>query len=669
MFHRANFIFLLMIVSILGGCQASDHRIPKEKNGIIYGETDGSFRHKWWNYYERALSFTEGGFWEDARLDLKEAIRQKNDDKRRARKYGRHFTDYFPRRELGIIYYKQGKIEASVHELTASLKTVKSARAEFYLDRARRKLIEKKQSDLTPPEIIIRTHRQPLLTNAFSVVVQGIAKDDTYVRHVRVGNNNIRVDVSEPQIAFEMEISLEPGRNEIPVSVTDLSGKTSCAFFTADVDRVGPIIGFEPVLSHASEKGIELNGYAFDKSGLAAIFINEQKFPLNGSTAMDIQKILYPRPDAKELVIRVRDRAGNVTSAEVPLDNNVKETGNVNLLAQNICSSTVLSDRPDMIMKSVLTAQNNTLREGNPPEIELKTPKNKRAVTYLAHAAIEGKVRDESKIKSLYINGKNILPGPCKNPHFSELIELRQGDNSINIQAVDAYGNASPSMLWIKREEPVAERQESRLRIATHNKNKSGSSAFSRHLNHEIRRRKRFIIEDLNLSQDEVGEKTVLDAGKDKNIDCVMFVEFVESGNSLTVNGWLKDTEDRDYSIVELDVYDEDINPDKLKKLSRIMEVKLTDELPVVRGKVAKTGGEKITVDIGREKKVKEGMKLIVYHTEEPIQNADGNVVDRNDRQLGEARLESVGEGRSDAVLYERDSQEEIQAEQKVITR
>jgi len=77
--------------------------------------------------------FAEGGFWKEAELDLKEAIRQREKDQQWARTYARNFISYFPHRELGIIYYKQGRYEEAVNELNISLSTLHSPRAESYL--------------------------------------------------------------------------------------------------------------------------------------------------------------------------------------------------------------------------------------------------------------------------------------------------------------------------------------------------------------------------------------------------------------------------------------------------------------------------------------------------------------------------------------------------------
>jgi hypothetical protein len=62
------------------------------------------WRARWWNYYKRGTSYAAGEFWTEAIADLQQAIAQRSVDQRQARTYGLHFIDYFPHRELGIVY-------------------------------------------------------------------------------------------------------------------------------------------------------------------------------------------------------------------------------------------------------------------------------------------------------------------------------------------------------------------------------------------------------------------------------------------------------------------------------------------------------------------------------------------------------------------------------------
>ncbi len=124
------------------------------KEGKEYGKIRGAFRHRWWNYFERGMSFADGEFQQEAIADFKVAIAQRPEDQRRARTYGMHFVDYFPRRELGVVYYQMGDFKAAKAELELSLSQYPSSKARFYLDRVRKALIEQEAREVTPLSFI-----------------------------------------------------------------------------------------------------------------------------------------------------------------------------------------------------------------------------------------------------------------------------------------------------------------------------------------------------------------------------------------------------------------------------------------------------------------------------------------------------------------------------------
>ena len=107
------------------------------------------------------------------------AIQQRHDDQRHARTYGMHRSDYFPHRELGIVYYRQGRHPEAIDELTTSLSSVDTAKAKFYLNRARRSFLQQTRRDTAAPRIVFTTPPDGLLTNRLSVTVAGYAEDDT----------------------------------------------------------------------------------------------------------------------------------------------------------------------------------------------------------------------------------------------------------------------------------------------------------------------------------------------------------------------------------------------------------------------------------------------------------------------------------------------------------
>jgi tetratricopeptide (TPR) repeat protein len=132
--------FIMLSLLLLAGLAFSEPAPECIKDGVKYGVTRGSFRSEWWNYLERGMSYLEGGCYEAALADLDKAIElrkkqvKKEHDKRRARTYGLHFTDYFAHREKGVALYHLGRYEEAKKELMESLKWVDSERAREYLE-------------------------------------------------------------------------------------------------------------------------------------------------------------------------------------------------------------------------------------------------------------------------------------------------------------------------------------------------------------------------------------------------------------------------------------------------------------------------------------------------------------------------------------------------------
>ena len=144
-------ILIITITAILAFSGCANIKPAQMKDGKEYGTTSGTFRDKWWNYYERGLSFSEGDFHDDAVRDFQDAIEKREKDQWRSRTYGMHFVDYFPHRELGIVYYNQKKYTDAAVELEKSLSTAESSKAKYYLNKVRREILDQTEKDTLSP--------------------------------------------------------------------------------------------------------------------------------------------------------------------------------------------------------------------------------------------------------------------------------------------------------------------------------------------------------------------------------------------------------------------------------------------------------------------------------------------------------------------------------------
>ena len=650
----------VVLVCFQQGCKTVSQQGPKKKDGVAYGVTEGAFRHRWWNYYERAMSFADGGFYGEAKQDLQAAINQREKDQRRARTYGMHFVDYFPHRELGIVYYKQERLQQAVDELTTSLASVKSAKAELYLDRARKALIQKQKLDKRPPVIRIESPVQPFLCNGFSVTIKGVASDDTFVRRITAGEKAVEMDVSEREISFSVEVPVVSGRNRIPVRVSDISGKTAEAFVEVDVDRSGPILRIDKPVEGMPVTGdrVVVEGYAFDDSGLMQLSVNGREMPCEGRE-LRFKEEASVSGDGK-LLVKIRDRAGNITSAGIDLTSG----------PESVATKVALPGVPDQ----------------TPPVISLRDLEAEQA-TYLEQAFIEGCIQDDQTVGRLLVNNSQILKVPCKKVYFSHLVGLKEGENQIRIMGMDLSGNTSDKTVKILRDVLNVRQVGSRLCLAvgsferkTIGPRRDLSHGVEDLLTGAMRKRHRFravdrrrlkeVLKELKLSQSGlVDEGSALEAGRILAADGMLFGSVLERADSVEVYVRLVDTETTEI-LAAVDVYGEGVDIGKLRELSKGIDLKLTHALPVVEGRVIKTDGDRIIVDMGKKARVANGMKLIVYEIGEPIRNPkDGSIMGLDVKKLGQARIESVMEKMSFADLIGESDGKGIRPMHSVITR
>lgn len=315
--------FLTSCVALLTiwvvGCAVAPEQTPVEKDGKVYGVTKGLFRGRWWNYYERGNSFADGGFWKRAEADYKRAIKGWDADRRRIKTYGWHVIEYFPHRELGVSLYHQQRHTEAIKEIETSLSMEKSAKAEFYLDKARKAIIEKERIDISPPEILIDMPENFHLTNNSEFTIQGVVIDDTFVKSIWINHKPMRIDLSHSRLPFQQTVDLRPGDNDILIRAVDITGKSSETLWEVFCDRVGPVLNIDETSLYKGPEGYKIRGYAHDRSVIQEIQVNGQTALRPGATEVLLDDQLLPVGDAKTLLITAIDLAGNRTSAEIAL--------------------------------------------------------------------------------------------------------------------------------------------------------------------------------------------------------------------------------------------------------------------------------------------------------------------------------------------------------------
>jgi hypothetical protein len=647
--------FLLAAVLWAGSCSQHPSGSIYVRDGQEYGKTSGYiFRHKWWNYYERGLSFAEGEFYQEAITDFTHAINQRPQDQRTSRTYGMHFIDYFPHREIGIVYFKIGNLERAKVALELSLDHFPSAKAYFYLDQVRKTMIKKKTKEINPPKISLNFQTEEIWTREDPVVVSGVVEDDYYVSSILVGGLAVFLESSQKRIPFAKTLALSQGRHIIQVTAKNLSGKRSERQVIIHVDREGPMIILDEL--RFEQKGQQREaiviGSVYDEAGIDEVRINGQPMVIEKSTEVRFAKSIIISDD--HLKLTAQDRLGNATSALIPLMNtSAHQTSK--LLAQ-------VGAKHEGLQMAGLFGPKDT----QPPSIKLKGLADTQTV-FLEKVYIEGQVRDEGMIKSLTINQIPLLPRLGHLFFFNHIIELKEGENPISIEAEDDNGNRASLEFSVVRKIPKALQLAQRMSLTVFPFEQGGkvsppSLVFQDNLIDALVNQKRFrvlgrdrldvILEEQKLSRTKLFDRrTAIKIGRLVAAQSLITGSIVETRTGIEVIGRLIDTETSEILATE-DVYDEVKDIPGIKQLAEGMAIKFHVEFPLVDGLVIERKKDNIFTDLGKET-IKLGRRLIVYRPEPMKHPLTGKVIGADNIIMGRARVSQVMPEMSKAELLD----------------
>jgi len=602
-----NFINYLLcflyIIVVLMACHHYPYIKPVKKDGKLYGITKRADDFEYWNYYEKALSFADGDFFEEAVICLKEAIRQNPEDNFRKITYGRHLTDYgysfkgyFPHRELGIIYYFQKKFQKSKDELEKSYRMYPTDKTKLYLNRVRKAWGLAQKIDKIKPEILIKdypikNHKQ-IYTNKFIFTISGHINDNLYVKEIKINGNLYQIDLIDKKINFEHKIKIKQGDNPVIISAKDIFENESIKKININGDFNGPDFSIIPI---NIKKGIDsctadLKGFVVDDYGIVEIISNNEKFTIQQTSYLPV-----------EFCVKTKNENPYITFCAIDLCGN-KSCEKINIL--NI----------------------PVLPESQKPHIKMLSHNSISNITDKNTDIIEGIVFDNQGIKSIAINNEKIsYIQQCKKLNFSRLVGLNPGKNKIKIIANDFFENDDTKTIEIMKFESKLKQLRSSLRVLiedfyyTIGDVDEISKGLKNYLNDMVKKRKRFIAIDKS--------------GKNGS-EFVLIAYIMERRKSTEIHLRMVDVNTAQI-ILSVNVYDEEFqkscdedfqkgnrSKDSINKwlieLSKKIHVKLEDELPVLKAWVTDIKDERFFfINKGKKEKLKKGMKLYIYDFDE----------------------------------------------------
>jgi len=658
----------LGMLIILCACTAPKPGRVYIKDGKEFGKVAGAFRGRWWNFYERGLSFSEGEFHREAIADFGEAIRGRTTDQRMARTYGMHFVDYFPHRELGIAYFETGDLQAARKELELSLSHFPSAKARHYLDRVRKTLMEQAASPPTAPRIVFDHQGDALWTREDMLVLSGAVDDPQYVAAISIDGTPLFLEGSDKRVTFKKPLRLPQGRHEIKVAARNLLGMTAARTLIIHVDREGPLISLDAVQPPAGARTPDrtISGSVYDEGGVQEFFLNGRPMKIEPGVEIFFSERV-PAGNGR-LELTARDSLGNQTVADISLP-------------------PILSRRRTPLLAGIegdhgflLSAALFGPRDTRPPDITLKGWTQTQTV-FLEKVYIEGQVSDDNKIVSLSANGKPILRRPGQSLFFSHVADLKEGENTLTFEARDESGNTAAQKIIVRRQVPKALQLQERLSLTVLPfEHKGGVSeaglSFQDNLINSLVDQQRFrVVErnrlDLILQEQKlsrtllVDQNTALKLGKLVAAGSVITGSMVATRTGVEIVARIIDTETSEI-IETADVYDEAGDLPALKKLAEGLAIKFHRAFPLLEGLIVQQQDKFIFTDLGKDQ-IKVQRRLILFR-EEPVKHpVTGKVLGADNVIIGRARITQVMPDLSKAEIST-DQNIPVKAMDKVIT-
>ena len=650
----------LIVLLIVINCQHVSSPKGKDtyiKEGKTYGVTTGIFRERWWNFYERGCSFASGGFWDEAIADFREALKQRNEDAYRARTYGMHFIDYFPHRELGITYYYTGQHTEAIDELSTSLSQIETAKAKYFLNKARGEILKQIQSDDHPPLISKLSLKDGCITNLLKIELTGVVEDDTFVSSIAVNGSPLFIELAKKKIAFSQEVSLERGRNIIQIEARDLTGKTTTSKINVLVDREGPLVVISEPLEDetVNSNKVTVKGLLWDESGIASFTLKEKGLALHGEREFTFNQEVILTEGRNSLPFEAVDNAGNLTRGELSLvcDQKGSTTEASSPSFQRVAFLEKVTDFGSYPLLARAETDDNIS-----PSILLQELTDSQTV-YYDSVFIEGSTVDQSEIKEIIINDIPLLIRPGRHLFFNYLAQLQEGSNHFNIQITDKFGNTATETITVIRKTPQVKKIGSRLAVAILPFEQKGESsalgsliydglvdAFVNRSRFNVVGRERdfeVALRELKLSQTDLVDKTkALNIGRVVSAEGIVAGTVTETPNSIEIYARFIDTETATILAVE-DVFEQDKSLPKLQFILKGLSLKIEQSFPMLEGRVVKSEGEKVYIDRGSDGSVKKEMKFIVYRKGDPILHpVTGKHLGCDTLELAEARIANV---------------------------
>jgi len=642
-----KFLTIIALGAIITGC-AAEQEARVGEDGKTYGTTEGTFRGRWWSYAERGSSYLSGKMYAEAKKDLLKALDGRSTDSWRARTYGLHFVEYFPNRELGVVEFHLGNLEAAEAALKDSLEAVDTERAHYYLDLVRRAQIAKGSiSDTTEPELNTTLEPGRILASR-ELDFEVDTTDDVGVAELTVNGEEVYqrgASEANEKLAAKEEVILNEGTHKIEVAARDLSEKVVKKEVEVVVDLTGPTIGvFSPIEPTVTEHGtVVLEGATVDKHGVVSVAVDQGLVAESpGSKKLPFDTELPLAAGENTFVVAARDVAGNETRSAIKVFQGDPDSAEAKLwlLKQKYPERMKLASAGLPVMNLTFGVD-----EPAPGEIRLKSPQADRPYRHNRTLRVSGEVVTQTKVTSLKINGEPFdeLTGAPKES-FNRRLPIDATDDgntqvAVNIEATDENGKVYTQDFNVDVRPVELNTKESRMPVAVlafagSNVDTSVTDYLRLTTEAQVLGEGRFRVVDRTRLQDVLTEQQLAAALADpdealtlgKLTNAYVFIVadvFTHDQAGLEIKARAIDAETSDL-IATLDAFvDDKEDRAKVEAACRGLALQLAERYPRLSGEIRSVRGESVLVDWTKEDGVQEGAYFLFVQEQEPWVDED----------------------------------------------
>jgi tetratricopeptide (TPR) repeat protein len=689
----------LLYIAALSGCAVKEGTVY-QKDGRLYGKPAGLFGEQWHDYYLRGLSYSDGGYWDDATADFIEALRGRDKDQRRARTYGLHFIDYFPNRELGIAYFYKGDYEKAIQSLENSLASSESARAKFYLNKARQSWLRKTQLDTSAPALSVQFPPPRYVTNNFSITIKGTARDNFFVSSLIINNKPSALELASRDINFAEEVPLQPGENLITIQARDLTDRTSPPIvLRVEIDRQGPLAFFNGI--REQDGSLRVSGVLYDASEVAKISINQKNIALRTGKLVKINE-LFERvrlQPGEQVSFVAEDRVGNRTAGNISIAAAGRQlTQSSPVLLAYLTRADYFSAHPSIpeIQLSPSGAP-GAVYQSQIPAVDFRSLRHNQTV-FIDSLFVECAAFAPAGIQALTLNGESFFPRQQDESFaafiaemaqrrqtplsFSKLSKLQEGPNTITVGLVDKAGAEVKKTITIIRKIPIARQIGSRLSVVVYPFKEQKQQVpltdyVQTFLTHSFVNQKRFyilerqelekILQEQQMTQEAVfDQKTAVKLGRMMVAETIILGDILASEKSVEVIARMVDTE-TSVILAEKDVYWEGPVRAGFREILDGLALKFKQQFPLCEGVIIAKNPKEVQFNLGTAHAICKGMRFLAFQEGSSASNA--GTFGNNTEILGLLSASDIHDSYSSGTILKKFASRDIEVRDGVISK